>query len=700
MNKKEFIFPALLALFCVISNFIWLGIDTVPQAWDESLHLQAAAAFADTMKHSPVKAMADFVTQENYYPPLVPFIAAFFGLGNPDMDSFTRSMLLFHILLIFSVFACARRRFDFLSACVAASLTMAFPLIYVQGHLLMLDLPLTAFVMLTVYLLSGPEVFKSRRSLIILGAVAGAAMLVKWTYWIYVAVPFIFRLVGEKKENPGAKIKGFGGFFLAAFLIAGPWYLWHAFPIISKLLEYSFSRGKTEGLPSVLSFASLKYYFIMLPKVFNPALLLICFSGIIMMFVKKDKKNMDLLVYFLVPVLFMTLLQNKKDRYIMPALPFMAVAGSYLIYSLKSRVKEIAIVVSAFAVLSYSFAVFPFGFPWPQPARPVRADWKITEMLDKAAAPGMFVIVPDVPGMNNINYGFYIKNFYPHLKVSGIYNFPMFADYFLIKTGSQGPVFTASDKREVITRQAVENNGPTAGYFEKIHEADLPDGSTAMLYKRKDRILVDGMKFKTALNAEASRLLGMYLKGPENLKFVVSSEKYSALVKSLRVSFDRAYAGDFEHKDAGLLIRNADIEIQDLLVNPRALYGGEFSILSMGAICLHSVEVNETDLAAFAAIYAKGAKDINVKIRDGNITLSAAYGKTKIEACLKLYNPSKENPDIAFRIISLKAGMISVPAWLANFLIKDYNPLFNRSGSPIKINYGDISAIGGILTIK
>ena len=217
-------------------------------------------------------------------------------------------MALFHILLIFSVFAYTRRRFDFYSACAASALTMAFPLIYVQGHFLMLDLPLTAFVMFTAYLLTEPDLFKKKRLLVLLGLTAGAAMLIKWTYWIYIAAPFIIRLMEEKKENP--KTKGLWIVFLTALLTAGPWYLWHAFPIISKLLEYSFSRGKTEGLPSVLSMGSLVYYFKMLPGLLNPVLAFICLAGAAMMIVKKEKKFTDILLVFIIPVIFMTLLQN------------------------------------------------------------------------------------------------------------------------------------------------------------------------------------------------------------------------------------------------------------------------------------------------------------------------------------------------------------------------------------------------------
>ena len=701
MEKKEFIFPALLAIFCTAANIIWLHVDTTPQAWDESIHLQAASAFADTMRHTPLKVLPDFVTQENYYPPLVPFVASFFGLKSPDMDSLTYSMVLFHVLLIFSVFAYTRRRFDFLSACAASSMTTAFPLIFAQGHLLMLDLPLTAFTMLSVYLLSDPGLFRRKRRLALLGAVMGAAMLVKWTYWIFIIAPFIVRLAEEKKENLKIKISDMAVVFGTMFLTAGPWYLWHSVPVVSTLLMTSFSKGKAEGFPSIFTVESFVYYFKMLPGLLNPVFLPACLAGAVFIFAKKDKKNTDLVLYFIIPVLFMTFLQNKKDRYIMPALPFAAVAGSYLVYMARGKAKNAiaaSAAISALALMSYFFSVLPFSFAWPYSARPNTGDWKITEILDKAKSPGQLVIVPDIPAMNNLNYGFYVKNYYPGLKVGGIYNFPMFADYFLIKTGAQGPVFTASDKREVITGEVLGNRGPSAGFYEKIYETALPDNSRAMLYKRKDRISVDTGKFESGLDSGAMGMLGLYLKGAKKFRFSTELGD-GALVKSIRVGFKEGFAGDFKHKDAGLRITNADIEIKDLLLNPNELSAGRLSILSMGGIYIHSMEISASDLAAFALLYAKKAKDLKVVIDSGVITLSAVYSGIRLKAAVKLYNPSAENPDICVKIISLKAGIIGIPASLANFLIKDYNPLLNRSKSPVKLHYGGISAENGVLKI-
>jgi len=48
----------------------------------------------------------------------------------------------------------------------------------------------------------------------------------------------------------------------------------------------------------------------------------------------------------------------------------------------------------------------------------------------------------------------------------------------------------------------------------------------------------------------------------------------------------------------------------------------------------------------------------------------------------------------------LKAAGISIPAGLVNFALKGYNPLLNKSNSPIKISFGRIYAENGELNIK
>ena len=58
-------FVSLIVIFIIISNLIWLKTDTVPQRWDESIHLIAATGFAKAIAQSPAAAIKTFITQES-----------------------------------------------------------------------------------------------------------------------------------------------------------------------------------------------------------------------------------------------------------------------------------------------------------------------------------------------------------------------------------------------------------------------------------------------------------------------------------------------------------------------------------------------------------------------------------------------------------------------------------------------------------
>ncbi len=700
MPRKELIFPSMLALFIALANIFWLSYDTVPQAWDESIHLNSAAQFTDALKKGPVAFIGAFIKQENYYPPLVPALASVFGLFGKSMDGYTSVNIIFHGVLIFAVFLYARRKTGFYPACAASALAVSFPLVYTQGHFFMFDLPLTAAIMWIVLLLDDEDVFSSRKKAVMLGLVLGAAMLIKWTFWIYAAAPFLIRAVEEKRKG-GKILKSIMVQAAVMAVLAAPWYIYNFSSIISKLLMYSFERGKLEGLPPVFSPASLLYYFSMLPSKAGLLTILLAAAGAAAVIMRRDREGLKLLVYFFVPVLFMTLLQNKKDRYIMPVLPFAAVAASYGFLLIKDAFYKRGVMAASLAALIfYIIAVFPLPFQWPGSARPLKHDWKIEELLSKTLPGKNIAIVPDHAYMNNINYTFYAAHAMKGAKVTGIFNFPMFADYFLVKTGEQGPFFSGADKRGKITTQALEGSGVSGSFYDKIFEAPLPDGSTALLFKRKDEIKADPAKFGRAINEQALSALSLYLKSAEKFSFRVSVRQGTALTESMRVSFSSGLLGDFRHKDAALKAYSADLEVFELLLNPEELYAGRASILSLGGIRVHSLEIREQDLSDFIKLYAKGADNIKVIIDKGRINISARYSGINAELSVSLYNPSPENPDIGFKVRKMKIGFLRIPSFIPNLMLKDYNPLLNRTNSPVKLIYKEIKLENGKMVIR
>ena len=232
-NKKEYFmrkfipvaFVTLTVLFVIISNIIWLKIDTLPQRWDESIHLDAATKFAEKLAVSPLKFLPSFVTQETYYPPLIPFLGSLTSVFGLSADNITMTMLLFHSLLIVFTFLYTRIKLDTLSAFAASALVFSFPVIYSQGHYFMFDVPLTTLFIIYLYVHHKSEYFKNRRTSAVLGFIFGLGMLIKWTFIFFIIAPMVIDIINMKKDK--TTFQNFLIFLGVVALTAGPWYFWN-----------------------------------------------------------------------------------------------------------------------------------------------------------------------------------------------------------------------------------------------------------------------------------------------------------------------------------------------------------------------------------------------------------------------------------------------------------------------------------------
>jgi hypothetical protein len=147
-------------------------------------------------------------------------------------------------------------------------------------------------------------------------------------------------------------------------------------------------------------------------------------------------------------------------------------------------------------------------------------------------------------------------------------------------------------------------------------------------------------------------------------------------------------------------VDDADIVVRDLVINDLALKEGKLDILSIGAVEVKSMNIRRESLEAFVISYAKNVKDVAINFEKGVISFSGKYSGIGFRAGVRLYNPSKENSNVCFDIRELKAGIVPLPAWLFNILLKDYNPILNKANSPVALKFGEITADKGMLTIK
>lgn len=685
---------ACVALF-LLAGVLWLALDHRPQRWDESIHLSTALHFSDVLKDHPLRLPAETVGFDGYYPPLVPIVGGVFALGSRTEDAMTYAVFAFVLLGAWSLFAVARRRLGPEAAVGATGVFLFSPLFFNEAHSFMLDVPLTCVTVAAFDALDRSGSFRRRGASLAFGALLGAGMLVKWMAPVFLVVPVLYACGGFRSLDDGARErrKNLGLALGVALLVAGPWYLWNAPGLAVGFYLNAIKKGAVEGQAAWWTPEALTFYPKVLLQALHPWGIVALAAGA--WGVLRRKAPAFWLWALVAPVVFFALIPNHKDRYVMPVLPFAALLASAWIVSLGSRARRWAAGALVLA-MALPVAVLFSRSGVPSPERPDPADWKIGALLSHVP-PGrevVLAVIPDHPYLNEFNVSFLARTKFPWVRTRSLYDFPMFADYALLRTGDQGPKYEGADvARTRLTAALLDPASPEGKLFERVASEPLPDGSTAYLMRRRADLKVGG----EALRKAVLREMGRYVRDPVGLRLSVVPEKDGG--ETLSVGFQEGLVGDFAHKPAGLRMRGVSLTVRGLVVNPASLSSGRLQVLTLRGVELASAEVRREDLRAFAAPFAKGIEDLEVDLRDGKVEVTGRAHGIPIRLEVALSNPSAEDSNVYFRVEKVKAGFVTVPSFLVNFLLKDRNPLLRKQTAPFQAAFGPIRIEEGMLRI-
>jgi len=67
---------------------------------------------------------------------------------------------------------------------------------------------------------------------------------------------------------------------------------------------------------------------------------------------------------------------------------------------------------------------------------------------------------------------------------------------------------------------------------------------------------------------------------------------------------------------------------------------------------------------------------------------------------VKIYNRSREEANVYFKVEKVRIGFLTVPSALVNFLLKEHNPLLRKNSAPVTITFGEILIEDGVLKIR
>jgi 4-amino-4-deoxy-L-arabinose transferase-like glycosyltransferase len=242
----------------------WLTQNHTIPIYDAGDHLEIAFRFREMLRAGNLLGPFNYVS---VYPPLAHFVGALGALvGGVSLAApVIANNLVFVSLLALGSYRTGRLLFGPPAGMLAVIFVLGSPLLIENLHVFMLDPPMTALVAVSIWLLLTSEDFSRIDVAALAGVAAGAGMLIKVQFALYVVGLVLVMLLRGGWRNP----RGFATFVAVAAVICGPWYLDHL-SLISAMLEVAAAHPTNtavavppppSNIPPTLSIKNLFWYF-------------------------------------------------------------------------------------------------------------------------------------------------------------------------------------------------------------------------------------------------------------------------------------------------------------------------------------------------------------------------------------------------------------------------------------------------------
>lgn len=715
-----FVLLTLLLSFHTALHARWINQDTRPPAWDESHHL----LIAWDIKTSLAAGDWDRLLRPSlfYYPPLyhVTLAKALRAHGGllPAVDRAVAVNLFYLALLVFSLFFLGWHLFSPGAGFVAAALASFSPGFLWLLRRPMIDLPLASVVVLALLCLAVSDRLRRPFWALALGAACGAGMLIKWTFVVYAGLPVLWILWAAWQEKRWLSL---GLFFLAALLVAGPWYANNGLASFLKVQQLAAIKESRD--PERWSWEGVTWYArtVTREQLFLPLALPAALGAVLALW----RGAWLPLFWIAVPLVFFSGLQNKDLRYFLPALPGVlllaaSVPAPWRGYTFKTLWYGALLAMGVFFGLVYQFGgEFP---PWLQraaaraglgekvsagrdPAEFLRndyarkEDWKTEEILTyvrKNPANGQaerVSLISNHPSFHTWDFRLAarLKGWTDMVISSPKRRLGEFSDYILWKQSDMGPEFTLGYLKEAA---GLLEKPPLwlEKSFVKVQEWDLPDGSRAVLLKRQ-------MK-------ESSWPLGA---GTVDLRLQdFPLPKFQA--QGLRVRLEPASAakvrlGEFSRivieceklEYQGLVLENVFLEARNAQINlPRLLENKEIYFMRVEDI-RPAAELRAETLLNLLRLKAPWLKDPQVTL-EGGVRVQGRAARVPIDA-FATAALSPEGKSVALKLERCSVGGLRLPLFLARPFVRKSFSLEPSADLAFRVKLGGLTFRDGRLTV-
>lgn len=388
------------------ANAVWLSLDHGYLYYDPAAHvLDAVRVIQDPAKSRLLDATAQ-------WPPLVTALAApiFWSTGYAlDTTILVFGSAVLGVLLL-SVYRLGVLLGDGEAGLVAVALTAGMPCVFGASRMFMLDLPLAAAAAAACALLFDERPLSVQR-IAATGLVLALGLLVKTSFWFFVAGPGVLELVSALRRGDRTRARGLA---FAGALGIGLALLWYG-PRLRWFLD---GYGKVVAAGSVFWFdpgeypvsspVSLIFYLVSIRQ--NGSLLVLLLGvAVLPAFLRAGRARTRLVSVLLPAYLVLTLLPSKSTRFGLPLAPFWAVLVALGLRELRQRWPTRWSMAAASVFLAVQLHAVSFGIPqlprgdtveqvvtgrermqlWSQAyacaPQPDRVDWGVSEWFRELA---------------------------------------------------------------------------------------------------------------------------------------------------------------------------------------------------------------------------------------------------------------------------------------------------------------------------
>ena len=494
--KPEIFFLIAIISFFIVTNIIWLAIDTMPPSWDDSVHMKISILYSRLIPQiKSIEEAKRIFSLSNYYPPFFHLSALpilyLFGFNE---DAMVYLNFLYLAVLVFSVFGIGKIMFDVRVAIISALLTLFYPIMFGLSRRFLLDFALVAMVALVQYLSLKCAMEVKKYWGYLLMAATIAAVLVKQSSIVFF-IPAMMLVFFTGRRNRKRSWPFFLGMFASTAFVAT---FYHIF------LSLWSSRLIRALINAPFPDRYLGYATLIKDQMISPYLSLFFLIGIILFLIFDRRwKTLLMLTSGIMPAFLIFGLSNPADiRYIAATAPFFAIITVGGINALPIKFAKNILLISIICVSFFQFFNLSFGLR-PSIVKekaffynrsPSQKDWKVKDVIEYISqsygCSGIKIaMLPNCEFFNHEQLILYITLKRLPYSVLELWSRELIedrineCDIVVTKSPFSSLYFTERDVASVhekFIKEALEKY-----HFSNIGSIDLPDSSTAEIYKRR-----------------------------------------------------------------------------------------------------------------------------------------------------------------------------------------------------------------------